>query len=79
MFQDTNYVSTEKDQTTYLHVLNADLNTLSIPFAKKRIKTIRWFDDGKPVKYKLKKNILTIYMDEAHRDAVDTIIKLTLK
>lgn len=78
MFQGTDYVSTEKDQTTYLHVLNGDLDTLSIPFEQKRIKTLSWFDDGKPVKYKLKKNILTIYLDEAHRDAVDTIIKLTL-
>ncbi|RXG11942.1 alpha-L-fucosidase [Leeuwenhoekiella aestuarii] len=79
MFQGADYVSTEKNQTTYLHVLNTDLNTLSIPFAKKRIKTLSWFDDGKPVKYKIKKNVLTIYLNEAHRDAVDTIIKLTLK
>ncbi|MFD1163707.1 MULTISPECIES: alpha-L-fucosidase [Hwangdonia] len=74
-----NYVSTQKGKTLYLHVLDNDVDTIKIDNFKARIKKVVLFKDKSKIKYVLKQEQLTIHLPENNKEAVDTIIEITLK
>ncbi|QOD59464.1 alpha-L-fucosidase [Polaribacter haliotis] len=73
------YVSTQKNKTLYLHVLNNEIETLKINDFKNRIKKVVLFKDKSKIKFKLKKGQLIINLPEVDKDTVDTIIEITLR
>ncbi|QTD38742.1 alpha-L-fucosidase [Polaribacter batillariae] len=74
-----NYVSTQKNKTLYVHVLNNKTETLKINNFKERIKKVTLFKDKSNLKFKLKKRQLTIYLPKIKKEAVDTILEITLR
>ncbi len=73
------YVSTQKNNILYVHVLNNDIKTLRIDNFKERIKKVRLFKNKSKVKHKLKKGQLVISLPENQKESIDTIIEITLK
>ncbi len=74
-----NYVSTQKNNTIYLHVLNSELNQVHIDKFKEKIKKITLYKNKKKLMYKLKKQNLYISIPAEDQNEINTIIEITLK
>lgn len=73
------YVSTQKDNTIYLHIIDSGLTDITIPNFKSKIKGIFLFKDETPIKFTLKKEILKFTIKEHQKDSIDTIVEIILK
>jgi len=74
-----NYVSTQKNKTLYLHILNNEQETIQIDNFKSRIKKIILFKDKSKINYKLKDDKLSINLPNSDKDSVDVILEIILK
>lgn len=73
------YVSTQKNNTIYLHVLNSKLNQIKIDDFKGRIKKVVLFNGKNKLKYKLSKGQLDIAVPAESQNEIDVIIEITIK
>jgi alpha-L-fucosidase len=76
---DENIVSTRSGDKLYLHVLEAADNELRIPDFDLKIKKAIYFKDKTPVNFRLKKGELKLTIPEDKKEAIDTVIEITLK
>lgn len=74
-----NYVSTQKNNTIYLHVLNSKLNELQIDNFKGRVKNISLYKGKAKLKYTLKKEQLHIVIPTESQNEIDLIIEIIIK
>ena len=72
------YVSTQKQNKIYLHIMNPKKNTLFIDSFTKRIKKIKYFDSNEKVNYNQNKFGLIIDLSNKKIDPIDTIIEIEL-
>ena len=72
------YVSTQKQNKIYLHIMNPKKNTLFIDSFTKRIKKIKYFDGNEKVNYNQNKFGLIIDLSNKKIDPIDTIIEIEL-
>ena len=72
------YVSTQKQNKIYLHIMNPKKNTLFIDSFTKKIKKIKYFDSNKKVNYNQNKFGLIIDLSNKIIDPIDTIIEIEL-
>ena len=68
--------STHKDNRIYVHVLEWPGNRLQLPVLAEKI-TSASLINGDPVKWQQKKNGVSIILDKAKHDPIDTIVVLT--
>ncbi|MGY8916521.1 MAG: alpha-L-fucosidase, partial [Flavobacteriales bacterium] len=78
-YQNDSMVSTQKGKELYLHILDKNFNSISIPQFKNKIKQVVYFSDATPLNYTLKNGKLSFDIDSDHQSDLDTIIKITLK
>ncbi|MGO4911172.1 alpha-L-fucosidase [Leeuwenhoekiella sp. W20_SRS_FM14] len=78
-YQKDTMVSTQKGKVLYLHILDKNFNSISIPQFKNKIKQVVYFSDATPLNYSLKNGKLSFEIDSDHQNDVDTIIKIILK
>ena len=76
---DENVVSTRKGGKLYLHVLEQAGEELLIPDFDWKIKKVTFFKDKNPVDFRLKKRELKLTIPEDKKEAIDTVIEITLK
>ncbi|WP_019670323.1 alpha-L-fucosidase [Eudoraea adriatica] len=76
---DDNIVSTRRGDKLYLHVLEDADNELRIPDFDMKIKKAIYFKDKTPVNFRLKKRELKLTIPEEKKEAIDTVIEITLK
>ncbi len=76
---DDNIVSTRRGDKLYLHVLEVADNELRIPDFDLKIKKAIYFKDKTPVNFRLKKRELILTIPEDKKEAIDTVIEITLK
>ena len=72
------YVSTQKQNKIYLHIINPKKNILFIDSFTKRIKKIKYFDSNEKVNYIQNKFGLIIDLSNKNIDPIDTIIEIEL-
>lgn len=72
-------VSTQKGDTLYLHILNLEERTLTIPLDKKEIKSARMYDDGSKLKIRKAGNGSALISLPATPQGVDTIVEIVLR
>ncbi|MBC9796782.1 alpha-L-fucosidase [Sinomicrobium weinanense] len=72
-------VSTQKDKTVYLHILDTEGEEAAIEGFGQKIKKAVMFKDQSPVKHRLKKGTLYITVPADKQNDVDTIVEITLK
>jgi len=72
------YVSTQKQNKIYLHIINPKKNTLFIDSFTKRIKKIKYFNSNEKVNYNQNKFGLIIDLSNKNIDPIDTIIEIEL-
>lgn len=72
-------VSTQKDKTIYLHVLDWDKDAILINDFSPKIKSMKMYQQDVAVSYEHSKYGLVVAIPASERDAVDTIIEITLK
>lgn len=72
-------VSTQKDNTLYLHILDLKEQSLTIPLSAKKIKSARMYDDGSKLKLQKHGNDSTVINLPSVTQSVDTIVEITLK
>lgn len=70
-------VSTYKKDTLYLHLLDENLQNISVTF-EKPIKSICYFSSGDPINFKQQKSNLTFDLDANQMNPIDTIIQINL-
>ena len=78
-YQTEHMVSTKKSKILYLHILDKEVTSVSIPEFKDKIKDVVYFSDATPVNYTLRKGTLSFEIDSDYLNDLDTIIKITLK
>ena len=78
-YQNEYMVSTKKSKILYLHILDKEVTSVSIPEFKDKIKDVVYFSDATPVNYTLRKGTLSFEIDSDYLNDLDTIIKITLK
>ena len=76
---DENIVSTRRGDKLYLHVLEEAGNELVIPDFDLKIKKATFFKDKTPVNFRIKKRELQFTIPESKKEAIDTVIEITLK
>ncbi|MEH6681647.1 MAG: alpha-L-fucosidase [Sediminicola sp.] len=74
-----NMVATTKDNKIYLHLLELGTDQVNISNFDGRIKEFMSFADREPVRYTLKKGVLSFTIDKEKMNGVDTILEITLK
>ncbi len=67
-------VSTRRGETLYLHVLDPSLTQLQVNIPA-RVREVRSFPDGRPLKYMFRRNCLTLDLD-IPEDCIDYIIEV---
>ena len=67
-------VSTRRGETLYLHVLDPSLTQLQVNIPA-RVREVRSFPDGRPLKYMFRRNSLTLDLD-IPEDCIDYIIEV---
>jgi len=72
-------VTTQKDKSVYIHVLNHEGGALEIAGFTPKLKSAQFFDDGSMVEVKKTKTGTVLTVPEEKLQDVDTIIVLTLK
>ena len=72
------YVSTQKQNKIYLHIINPKKNTLFIDSFTKKIKKIKYFDSNENINYNQNKFGLIIDLSNKKIDPIDTIIEIEL-
>jgi len=70
-------VTTQRDKTLYVHILNLQDDGLFLPISGKKVKKAVMFNTRKPVSLHKSANGVTILLPE-HPKAVDTIVEITL-
>ena len=78
-YQNEYMVSTKKSKILYLHILDKEVTSVSIPEFKDKIKDVVYFSDATPVNYTLRKGTLSFEIDSDYLNDLDTIIKITVK
>lgn len=76
---DDNIVSTRRGDKLYLHVLEEGGNEFLIPDFDLRIKKAIYVKDKTPVNFSLKKRELKLTIPEDKKEAIDTVIEITVK
>jgi alpha-L-fucosidase len=76
---DENVVSTRKDNTVYLHLIDSETQRYVLPGFRPEMKSIRFFNSGEPVPHSQTDEGLVIEIPEDELNAVDTIVELKLK
>ena len=71
-------VTTQRDNTLYIHILNLKDNALYLPLNGKRVKQVRMFSDKSKLRYTATGDGITIQLQEVPT-AVDTILEILLK
>ena len=72
-------VSTQKDGNHYLHILDAKDDTLFIPQFPGSLKSAKFYDSGKSVKFKQIEEGLFLYLKEEDLQPIDTIIEMEMR
>lgn len=71
---------TQKDNTLYVHVLNAPTEPyIFIPELKEQIKSVTSFSGAEKIKFKQVEEGVFLYPKELDTDVIDTIFKMTIK
>lgn len=69
-------VTTRRNDTTFVHILELQASELFLPIQGKRVKQIVTFKDNTPVRYKRTKEGITLYLNTPLTD-IDHVIKIT--
>ena len=72
-------VTTQKENTVYVHLLSWYDESITIPAWGKKIKSAKIFSDKTPVKFLENEYGITLKVPKAKMNEVDTIIELTMK
>lgn len=72
-------VTTQKNNTVYVHVLNWQDESLTIPAIGKKIKSAKLYSDQSPIKFIENQFGITLQIPKDKLDAIDTIIALEMK
>ena len=72
-------VSTRKGKIVYLHVLDKNKDLLFIKDFKGKIKTMKFYKNNGKASYKITNYGIFIEIPDDQKDAIDTIIEITLK
>jgi len=72
-------VSTRKGKIVYLHVLDENEELLFIKGFKGAVKTMKFYKNKEKVSYKINNYGIFIEIPDDQKDAIDTIIEITLK
>ena len=72
-------VTTQKDNTLYVHILDLKEKSLTIPLSTKKIKSARMYDDGSKLNLQKHGNDSTVINLPAVPQSVDTIVEIMLK
>ena len=72
-------VSTLKGNTVYLHILDENRDLIFIKDFKGKIKNMQFYKSKVNVSYKLNNYGIFIEIPDDQKDAIDTIIEITLK
>lgn len=70
------YVSTQKNNTTYLHIINLEKDILFIENIDKKIKKLSNYHTKEKILFKQNKNGLSIDLSTQNIDPIDTILKI---
>ena len=73
------YVSTQKEKTVYLHLLNPEINMIHAEQVPVRIKGIFDMKTKTKVAYRNDRFGLSIDVSELSKDDIDTVIRIELK
>ncbi|PKQ45270.1 alpha-L-fucosidase [Confluentibacter flavum] len=74
-----NWVSTQKGQTLYLHILNTQKNILFVPEFIHRITSIKLYHNKSKIKFEQTKYGLFLDIPLSEQNDIDTIVEITLK
>lgn len=72
-------VTTQKDNTLYVHILDLKEKSLTIPLSTKKIKSARMYDDGSKLNLQKHGNDSTVINLPAVPQSVDMIVEIMLK
>lgn len=71
-------VVTAKEKIWYAHVLTLpDSKTVTVPVGNKKVRTVTLLDGNRKLKFKQDKGGLTIDLEAASAESLDTVVKLT--
>ena len=70
------YVSTQKNNTTFLHIINIKGDTLFIKKIDKKIKSLINYHTNKKIHFKQNKNGISIDLSNQDINTIDTILKI---
>jgi alpha-L-fucosidase len=70
------YVTTQKNNTTYLHIINLEKDILFIENIDKKIKKLSNYHTKEKILFKQNKNGLSIDLSTQNIDPIDTILKI---
>jgi alpha-L-fucosidase len=71
-------VTTHKGDKLFVHVLDWKDAVLSLPRPDRPVKSVTYFQGGKPVRFTLEKDALSLRLDPSALDAIDTILVVQL-
>jgi alpha-L-fucosidase len=71
-------VTTQKDKTLYVHILNLKESTLLLPIEGKKVLQAQYYMNGTKVKFDKKKDEVLLHLDKIPTD-VDEVITIKLK
>jgi alpha-L-fucosidase len=72
-------VTTQKGNKVYLHVLNWQDETLTIPRLSKKVLSAKMFRDKTELKFSENDFGVTIRMPKSQQDEIDTVVELEMK
>lgn len=72
-------VTTQREQTVYVHILNWQDNAILIPSWGKKIKSAKLFTDQTPVSFVQNKYGISLQLPKDKVDDIDTIVALEIK
>lgn len=73
------WVSTQKGNVLYLHLLKPQTGVITIPEFAAKIKSVQLFDSKKKIKAKRSKDGLHLEIPKQDQNDIDTILEITLK
>jgi alpha-L-fucosidase len=71
-------VTTRRGDTVYLHILDWQDPLLALPSPGRRVKSVRYLSNAKPIRWRAERDGLLLHLDPAGFDPIDTIVVLDL-
>ena len=78
-FPNENFVSTQKGNIIYLHVLNPELKILQMNKLPSQVKSVKIFNSKKSLNFRNDRYGFIVDLDNNQSDPVDTIIEIQIK